>query len=189
MLELLKKTGALLEGHFLLSSGKHSSRYVQCARLFEDPRVGDVVGKLLADKLRKYEVDIVVGPAMGGVILAYVVARELGVYAMFAERENGKMSLRRGFQILPDQKVAVVEDVVTTGRSVKEVMELVKEMGAHVVCVGSVVDRSAGRVNFATPYEYLVQLDLPVYEPHECPLCAEALPIVKPGSRYLEKNT
>ncbi|AAD35418.1 orotate phosphoribosyltransferase [Thermotoga maritima MSB8] len=184
--EILEKTGALMEGHFILSSGKHSSRYVQCARLFEFPEYGDVVGEELAKLLKKYDVETVVGPAMGGVILSYVVARYLKARSLFAERENGVMKLRRGFFVKPGEKVAVVEDVVTTGGSVKEVIELLKEYGANVVCVGSIIDRSGGKVDFGVPFESLLKLDLPVYDPEDCPLCKQGIPAEKPGSRGLK---
>ncbi|PLV57402.1 orotate phosphoribosyltransferase [Thermotoga sp. SG1] len=184
--EILEKTGALLSGHFVLSSGKHSSRYVQCARLFEFPEYGDIVGKKLAELLKKYDAETVIGPAMGGVILSYVVARYLKARSLFTERENGVMKLRRGFTVKPGEKVAVVEDVVTTGGSVKEVIELLKSLGANVVCVGSIIDRSGGRVDFGVPFESLLKLDLPVYEPNDCPLCKQGIPAEKPGSKGLK---
>ncbi|MCD6550723.1 orotate phosphoribosyltransferase [Thermotoga sp.] len=184
--EILEKTGALLEGHFILSSGKHSSRYVQCARLFEFPEYGDIVGEKLAELLKKYDVETVAGPAMGGVILSYVVARYLKARSLFAERENGVMKLRRGFSVRSGERVAVVEDVVTTGGSVKEVIELLKSSGADVVCVGSIIDRSGGKVDFGVPFESLLRLELPVYEPEECPLCKRGIPAEKPGSRGLK---
>ncbi|PLV59070.1 orotate phosphoribosyltransferase [Thermotoga sp. KOL6] len=184
--EILEKTGALMEGHFVLSSGKHSSKYVQCARLFEFPEYGDVVGKELAKLLEKYDVKTVVGPAMGGVILSYVVARYLKARALFAERENGVMKLRRGFHVKSGERVAVVEDVVTTGGSVKEVIELLKKEGATVVCVGAIIDRSRSKVDFGVPFKKLLTLDLPTYEPDECPLCKQGIPSMKPGSRGLK---
>jgi len=184
--EILERTRALLSGHFVLSSGKHSSRYIQCARLFEFPEYGDIVGEKLAELLRKYDVETVVGPAMGGVILSYVVARYLKARSLFTERENGVMKLRRGFTVKPGEKVAVVEDVVTTGGSVKEVIELLKDLGANVMCVGSIIDRSGGRVDFGVPFESLLKLELPVYEPEDCPLCKQGIPAEKPGSRGLK---
>jgi len=183
--EILKKTGALLEGHFILSSGKHSPKYIQCARLFEYPEYGEIVGRELATILKKYDVETVVGPAMGGVILAYVVARYLNARALFAEREEGVMKLRRGFAVKPGERVAVVEDVVTTGGSAQEVKKLLEELGGVVVCVGAIVDRSGGRVDFGVPFEKLLTLELPTYDPSDCPLCREGIPAEKPGSRGL----
>ncbi len=187
VLELLKESGALLEGHFLLSSGKHSPYYVQCAKLFENPEIGNEVGKLLAEKVKSWDIDVVAGPAMGGVILAYVVAAALKKRNVFFEREEGKMRLRRSFRIEEGEKVLVVEDVVTTGKSVREVMEEIERMGGKVAGVASIVNRSGKESPFDVPYTYLVKLDFPVYEPENCPLCEKKIPLEKPGSRYLRK--
>ncbi len=186
--EILEQTGALLKGHFLLSSGKHSEYYVQCARLFEDPKIGDFIGGILAEKIKSYGVQAVVGPALGGVLLAYAVSKALGVRNMFAEREGGLMRFRRGFKVGKGERVAVVEDVVTTGKSVKEVIEVVKSMGGEVVAVGSIVNRSGRENPFDLPYVYLEKIDFPVYEPEECPLCKKGVPLEKPGSRYLKSS-
>lgn len=183
IMKILEETNALLSGHFLLSSGKHSSNYVQCAKIFEYPEYGEKIGEELAKLLKKYEPDVVIGPAMGGIILSYVVGKYLGIRNMFSERENGIMKLRRGFSIKTGEKVAVVEDVVTTGGSSKEVIELVKELGGEVVCVGAIIDRSGGKADFDVPFEYLISLNFPIYEPDACPLCEKNIPVVKPGSR------
>ncbi|MCD6546418.1 MAG: orotate phosphoribosyltransferase [Thermotogae bacterium] len=183
ILQILKKSGAILAGHFLLSSGKHSPNYVQCAKVFEYPEYGEQVGKALAAILEKYHPEVVIGPAMGGIILSYVVGKELGIRNMFSEREDGIMKLRRGFSIRPNEKVAIVEDVVTTGKSTKEVIELVKGLGGEIVCIGSIIDRSSGKVDFGIPFEKLISLDFPIYDPKMCPLCKKNIPVVKPGSR------
>lgn len=183
--EILEKTGALLTGHFLLSSGKHSSNYVQCAKIFEYPEYGEEVGRELAKLIGKYDPDVVIGPAIGGIILSYVVGKELGVRNMFSERENGMMKLRRGFSVKPGERVAVVEDVVTTGGSTKEVIELVKGLNAEVVCVGTIIDRSSNKANFEVPFEKLISLELPIFEPEDCPLCKSKVPLVKPGSKKI----
>ncbi|NOZ92648.1 MAG: orotate phosphoribosyltransferase [Dictyoglomi bacterium] len=182
--KLLEETGALQKGHFILSSGKHSEYYVQCARLFENPSIGDTVGAMVAQLIMKYRPQTIVGPAMGGIHLAYSTAKYMGIRNIFAEREKdtGKMALRRGFTVSTGEKVAVVEDVVTTGGSVKEVIQVLREHGADVVAVASIVYRGQN-VDFGVPYHYLIKLDFPVYEPENCPLCKQGIPAVKPGSR------
>ena len=184
--EILEKTGVLLQGHFLLTSGKHSNRYMQCARIFQYPEYTAEVSRDLADKFMDFEVDVVVGPAVGGIILAYEVAKQLEVKALFAERENGAMALRRGFEISKGSRVLIVEDVITTGGSVKEVIELVRSIGADVVGVGCVVDRSAGRALFDVPYKSVVKVEIEAYEPKDCPLCKAGSTPYKPGSRNVK---
>ncbi len=183
MRDILLKTGALLEGHFLLSSGKHSSNYIQCAKIFEYPEYGDMVGDMIAQKISSYKPEVVVGPALGGIILAYTVARALGVRAIFAEREESVMKLRRSFTIHNGERVAIVEDVTTTGGSVIEVKNLVESYGGVVCCIASIVDRSIGPLPFDVPFHSLIKLEFPIYEPNECILCKQGIPIVKPGSR------
>ncbi|MEN3009210.1 orotate phosphoribosyltransferase [Pseudothermotoga sp.] len=183
MLELLLKVGAILEGHFLLSSGKHSSKYIQCAKIFEYPEYGEKIGKVIAGKIAHHKPTVVIGPALGGVILAYEVARQLGTRAMFTERENGTMKLRREFHIETGERVAIVEDVTTTGKSVLEVIQVVEEHGGKVCCIASIVDRSIEKLPFNAPFYSLVKLQLPIYEPDNCPLCERNVPLVKPGSR------
>lgn len=183
ILEILIKCGVLIEGHFLLTSGKHSGKYMQCAKLFQYPEYSESICKILSDKLKKYNAEIVIAPAIGGIILSYEVARQLNIKSLFAERENGIMALRRGFQIEKKTKVIVVEDVVTTGGSVKEVVELVKNCGGEVVAVGSIVDRSKGLADFGCPFESVIQIDIDTYEKDECSLCKKGSSPYKPGSR------
>ena len=183
--EILERTGVLLQGHFLLTSGKHSNRYMQCARIFQYPEYTAEVARDLGDKFMDFDIDIVIGPAIGGIILAYEVAKQLEVKALFAERENGAMALRRGFEISKGSRVLIVEDVITTGGSVKEVIELVRSMGAEVVGVGCVVDRSGGKALFDVPYKSVVKVEIEAYSPSDCPLCRTGSTPCKPGSRNL----
>jgi orotate phosphoribosyltransferase len=178
----LKRVGALLEGHFQLTSGRHSDRYVQCARLLCQPTDAEAVCRALADRFRDDQVDVVVGPALGGVVVAHEVARALGTPALFTERKEGEMQLRRGFEIAPGAKILVVEDVVTTGGSVKEVLQLLKDAGGQVVGVGSIVQRAPSSP-FDVRYESLLQLEVTSWTPDACPLCEQGTPAVKPGSR------
>lgn len=187
LLALLRSSGALLEGHFLLSSGLHSSRYLQCARVLMQPDVATQLGAQLAMALRP-DLDAelphaVVSPAMGGVIVGHEVARAFGIAALFTERSEGVMSLRRGFVLEPGQEVIVVEDVITTGGSTREVMDVVRSKGAAVLAVGSLVDRSNGTVDLGVPRRSLLQLDVPSYKAEECPLCRAGSTPQKPGSR------
>ena len=187
-LDCYRKTGAILKGHFKLTSGRHSDTYMQSAKLFIDTKQSEIVCKALAEKLAGEKIDLVVSPAIGGILMGYEVARQLGVPNIFAERENGEMTLRRGFAIEKGTKVVVVEDVVTTGGSVKEVVKLVQSMGAEVVAVASLVDRSNGNVDFGVKYVNLISMEVTSYEPDECPLCKEGkIELVKPGSRVVFK--
>jgi orotate phosphoribosyltransferase len=184
ILEVFREAGALLEGHFLLSSGLHSPQYLQCALVLQDPARAERLCSRLARAFADGRVETVVGPAMGGILVAYELARALGATAIFAEREKGRMRLRRGFRIQPGQRVLLAEDVVTTGGSLREVLALVREAGAEVVGVAALVDRTSGRdPGFGMPLTALVQLDVPTHVPEECPLCREGVPVVKPGSR------
>lgn len=178
----LREASALLEGHFELSSGRHSDRYVQCAKLLCLPREAEAVCAALADRFADAQPDIVLGPALGGVIVAHEVARRLGVPAFFAERKDGAMTIRRGFVIEPGMKVLVVEDVVTTGGSVKEVLDEVRRAGGEVVGVGSIVQRCE-ESPFDVRYESLLRLRVESWDPSECPQCAAGTAAVKPGSR------
>lgn len=183
-MEIFKETGVMLEGHFLLTSGRHSDRYMQCARLFEHPVRSAQMCAELAAKFADDNIDVVIGPALGGVIISYEVARQLGVRNFFAERDaEGKMVLRRGFAITPGMRVLIVEDVVTTGGSVREVVDLVKAAGGDVVAVASIVDRSAGKVNFGCRYEAVVSMEVLSWEAADCPMCKNGSVAVKPGSR------
>ena len=185
-LEIYKKTGAVLHGHFILTSGRHSDTYMQSAKIFVDTDSSEKLCKALAEKLSDIEVDLVISPAIGGILMGYEVARQLKKPNIFAERENGVMTLRRGFTIPQGAKVLVVEDVVTTGGSVKEVIELVKSLGGEVVAVASITDRSNGKVDFGVKYVALISMDIVSYEPEECPLCKEGkIELVKPGSRQI----
>ncbi|WDV47607.1 orotate phosphoribosyltransferase [Clostridiaceae bacterium M8S5] len=187
IINIFKESGVLLEGHFLLTSGKHSKQYLQCAKLFQYPESSQIISKELADKFRDTEIDVVIGPAIGGIILAYEVAKQLNVKNVFAERENGAMTLRRGFSINEGDKVLVVEDVVTTGGSVKEVIDIVKEMKGVVVGVGSVVDRSSNNIKFEEELRSVIKFDIETFESDACPLCKEGIEVVKPGSRKVFK--
>lgn len=185
-LEIFTSSGALLHGHFLLTSGRHSDSYMQCAQVLRLPSHTERLAAHLAAEFAGDAIDVVVGPAMGGIIVAYEVARQLGVPGIFTERqEDGQMALRRGFSILPGQRALVVEDVVTTGGSVKEVIKLVREAGGVAAGVGVLVDRSDGAVDFGVKQRAALSLNVPSWEAHECPLCREpgAAPAIKPGSR------
>lgn len=185
--EVLKDLGVLQTGHFRLTSGRHSDKYMQCAKLFEHPKESEELCAMLAKSFADEKIDTVAGPALGGIIICYETARALGVRNIFAERDNGTMTFRRGFSIEQGERVLVVEDVVTTGGSVKEVIELVRAAGGVVVGVGSVVDRSDGKVDFGVPFHPLMSADVVSWEGSECPLCAKGEPIVKPGSRNVNK--
>ena len=183
ILELFQRTGAILEGHFLLSSGLHSPKYVQCARLLQHPRLAAKVCRALAARATTLgPIDAVIGPALGGVIVAYELARALRVRGMFAEREGGRMALRRGFEIAPGERVLITEDVVTTGRSSLEVAELIAALGGKVVGVVCLVDRRPGG-GFSFPLVSLARLAIEAFPPEGCPLCRQGLPLEKPGSR------
>ncbi|MDE5616952.1 MAG: orotate phosphoribosyltransferase [Clostridia bacterium] len=188
-LNCYKQTGAILKGHFKLTSGRHSDTYMQSAKLFIDTKQSEIVCKALAEKLAGEKIDLVVSPAVGGILMGYEVARQLGVPNIFAERENGEMTLRRGFSVEKGTKVVVVEDVVTTGGSVKEVVKLVQGLGAEVVAVASLVDRSNGAVDFGVKYVNLISMEVVSYDPDECPICKEGkIELVKPGSRQIFKK-
>jgi len=184
IMELLTQTGVLLEGHFLLTSGRHSGRYLQCARVLQHPDyAAELCGKL-AGFFTEEKIALCVGPALGGVVVAYEVARALGVRGFFAERDqNGLMALRRGFTVSRGERALVLEDVVTTGGSVREVLELITTLGAVAVGVGSIVDRSGGQAAFGVPFHSLIRLEVETYDPADCPLCRQGLTAVKPGSR------
>lgn len=183
ILEIFKKTGALLQGHFLLTSGRHSNMYFQCAKVLQYPEYTEQVCSIIADYFKNYEIDTVISPAMGGIIVGQEVARQLNKRSIFAEREDKKLTLRRGFTISKGEKILVCEDVVTTGGSVFEVIEIVKEQGGEVVGIGFIVDRSNGKVDFGYPQKSTMKMEVVSYSPDECPLCKENIPVVKPGSR------
>jgi orotate phosphoribosyltransferase len=183
LLKTLRDCGALLDGHFLLSSGLHSNRYVQCAKVTQYPDVATRLCAQLADNYQDLKVDVVVGPAMGGILVAQEMGRALQVRALFTERENGRMTLRRGFELRPGERVLVTEDVVTTGLSTKEVLTVLQEFGAEVVGCAALIDRHTSEPNFGVPFHALLRLEIATYQPDNCPLCREGLPLVKPGSR------
>jgi len=209
LLDLFRKSGALLDGHFRLTSGLHSPGYLQCALVLQHPQHAEALGAALAKRTRELRPTLVLSPALGGVVIGQEVGRALGVRAIFAERQDGALTLRRGFMIGETDRVLVVEDVLTTGGSTRETMQVARAAGAQVVGAASIVDRSpstlrepqgrpepgrgatgsgqvggAGRESdLGVPFAALVNVDLPTYEPDKCPLCAQGLPVVKPGSR------
>jgi len=188
--EVMKKfeqAGAIQKGHFKLTSGVHSDTYIQCAQVMQHPEFMHNLCSELGKKFRGDDIDVIVGPAIGGIIMAHVMARVLGpwVRAIFTERENGKMTLRRSFEINQGEKVLVVEDVTTTGSSVREVMDIVKSRQGKVVGVGVLIDRSGGKVDFGIKTKKLLTVDIKTYLPEECPLCKKGIPVAKPGSREL----
>jgi orotate phosphoribosyltransferase len=179
----LEESGALARGHFLLSSGLHSPAYVQCALLLEDPVRARAVGRDLAEELSQFHPDSVLSPALGGIIIGHEVAAALGVHFRFTERKGEEMGLRRGFSLRQGERVVVIEDVVTTGRSTLETAALATSRGARVVAIGSIIDRTAGRNPFDIPYRALLELDLPSFPAATCPLCQAGSTPEKPGSR------
>ena len=183
ILKIFREHSALLEGHFILSSGLHSDRYIQCALVLQYPRVAEQLCVELGPKLGELGAKTVVAPALGGVIVAHEVARALGLRALFTERQNGEMTLRRGFHIEQGEPVLVVEDVITTGKSTRETANCVQDAGGNVIGIGALVDRSGGSVEFEVPTAALVTLDVNTWDPDECPLCKAGKPAVKPGSR------
>ena len=183
ILEVFKKFQALKKGHFLLTSGRHSNRYLQCALVLQYPNVAEKLCRQLIKKIAIEDIDIVIGPAIGGITLAYEIGRQLGTVALFAEREDKVMTLRRGFSIPQRAKVLVVEDVITTGGSVKETIEVVKAHGGEVVGTACLVDRSGGKVDLGYKLYSLLSMEVVSYEADACPMCQEGQPIIKPGSR------
>ncbi|MCH3962769.1 MAG: orotate phosphoribosyltransferase [Clostridium sp.] len=183
----LKEVGALLEGHFLLSSGRHSDRYCQCAKLLQYPDKAEEVLSVVAKKLEELDFDIIVGPAMGGVVVSYELARQLNKPGIFAERQDGKMTIRRGFEIRKGQKVIISEDVITTGKSSLEVAGIIEGLGAEVVALCCIVDRRADGVDIPYPVYSSVKLNINTYDADKCPLCKKGIPYEKPGSRVFNK--
>jgi orotate phosphoribosyltransferase len=186
IINIFKDSGALLEGHFILTSGLHSDKYFQCAKVFQYPWHAETLCRDIAGHFQGEKIDVVVSPAVGGIVFGQEVGRLLGVRAIFAERVDGKMTMRRGFEINPGERVLLAEDVTTTGGSVKEVLEAVKGMGGDIVAVTAVVDRSAGKAQFVVPYFSLFQMKVTNHQPESCPLCAAGSTAVKPGSRGLK---
>jgi orotate phosphoribosyltransferase len=186
-LRLFHETEALLEGHFQLTSGLHSSQYFQCAKVLQYPQHAEKLCRVAQQNFSQHRIDAVIAPAVGGIIVAHEVGRLLQARVLFAERQEGEMSLRRGFQILPREKVLVCEDVVTTGGSVREVIDLARAAGGEVVGVFCIVDRSSGKAHFGAPLVSTLQLAPKIYSPDACPLCAAGSKAEKPGSRFLKK--
>jgi len=183
ILEIFRETKALLEGHFQLTSGMHSPQYFQCARVLQFPKYLHLLSGEIARHFEYNEVEVVLSPAIGGIVVGTEVGRMLGARTIFAERKDGKMELRRGFEILPGERVLVVEDVVTTGGSTKEVIELVNIAKGNLVGTGCIVDRSNGKVQFDTKQFAVLQMEVVTYQPADCPLCKSGSAVVKPGSR------
>jgi orotate phosphoribosyltransferase len=183
ILDLFRRVGALLEGHFRLTSGLHSPGYLQCALVLQHPRDAEACGAAIADRLRDLAPTVVLSPALGGIVIGQEVARALGVRAIFAERQDGKLTLRRGFSLAPADRVLVVEDVVTTGGSTRETIEVARAAGARVAAAAAIIDRSGGHQDLDVPFHALAVVSLPTYQPEACPMCARGEPVVKPGSR------
>jgi len=186
VLETFRRVGALLEGHFRLTSGLHSAGYLQCALVLQYPREAETCGEAIASQVKMLDVEAVVSPALGGIVIGHEVARALGVRALFAERQDGRLTLRRGFALKPGERVLVVEDVVTTGGSTRETIDVARAAGGTVVGAASIIDRRSGASAAETldvPYSALATIDLATYDPASCPLCAAGQPITKPGSR------
>lgn len=189
IMALFEETGAYLHGHFRLTSGLHSGEYLQCAKVLAHPAYAERLGRALAEQLKALiagsEVEVAVAPAMGGIIIGHEVARALGVRSLFTERDpsSNQMTLRRGFEIQEGEKAVVIEDVITTGGSTKEVVALVESMGARVLAAGSIIDRSGGQADVGVPRVALETLHPVTYQPDDCPLCRAGKPVVKPGSR------
>jgi orotate phosphoribosyltransferase len=184
LLDLFRRSGALLEGHFRLSSGLHSPGYLQCALVLQHPADAETLGRAIAERTRGLGATVVLSPALGGVVIGQEVGRGLGVRAMFAERQDGTLMLRRGFALADTDRVLVIEDVVTTGGSTRETMQVARAAGAQVVGAAALVNRSSGAErDLGVPFTALLDIALPTYEPDACPLCAQGVPVVKPGSR------
>lgn len=183
ILEILKKTNAFLEGHFKLSSELHSDKYMQFALVLQHPEYAKQFGETIAGGFRDRDISCVVGPALGGIIIAHEVAEALKVRCIFGERENGEMMFRRGFKLSPQDKVLVVEDVITTGRSIKELIEVIKHDGANIAGIGALADRSSEKINFGYDIHTLFHLEINTFDPKDCPLCKKNVPLTKPGSR------
>ena len=183
VVDQFRHVGALLEGHFRLTSGLHSPGYLQCALVLQHPRQAEAYGVALAERLRDLGARTVLSPALGGIVIGQEVGRALGVRAIFAERVDGTLTLRRGFSLEPGETVVVIEDVVTTGGSTRETIEVARAAGARVVGAGAIIDRGGGLQRLDVPFHALAELSLPTYEPASCPLCLAGQPVVKPGSR------
>ena len=185
VLNLLEQAEGVLHGHFCLTSGLHSDIYFQCAKLYQYPQITEELGKRLAEKLSDIEFDTIVAPAIGAVIIGYETAKQAKKRNLFVERKDGIMQLRRGYSLKKGERVVIIEDVITTARTIKETIEAIKEFEPEIVAVGCIVDRTKGKTEYNI--KSLMQIDPVVYEPDNCPLCKEGIPLVKPGSRGEEK--
>jgi orotate phosphoribosyltransferase len=183
ILDRFRRAGALLEGHFRLTSGLHSPGYLQCALVLQHPGDAEACGAAIAERVRALHAQTVLSPALGGIVIGQEVGRALGIRAIFAERQDGTLTLRRGFSLSRGEKVLVVEDVVTTGGSTRETIEVARAAGAEVVGAASIIDRGGGQQALDVPYSALAAIALPTYEPASCPLCLAGQPVIKPGSR------
>lgn len=179
---ILQEEGALLEGHFLLTSGKHSDRYIEKIRVLQNPRATHALCKLLAERLKQYDFDTVVGPAYGGIVLAYEVASILGKNFIFCQRKDGQMSFRSGFDLAKVQKAVLIEDILSTGGSISEVLKSLQDEEIETVAIGLLVDRSGGKLDFGIPLVALLSMEVPLWEPESCQLCAQNIPLTRPGS-------
>lgn len=187
VLKIFKDCGALLEGHFKLSSGLHSDKYLQCAKVLQHPEISEKLCKELAAKLKGIKIDVVIGPAMGGIVIAYELARQLGARGIFTERVDDKVQLRRGFELMPGERCLIAEDVVTTGKSTKEVIAAIEESGAKIAACACLIDRSGGKADFGVPLAAMAVVNVAAYDEPSCPMCKAGLPLVKPGSRVFKK--
>ena len=183
VLGLFRQSGALLEGHFMLSSGLHSERYLQSALVLQHPEFAEALGRALAEKTRHFQATVVLSPALGGIVIGQEVGRALGVRAIFAERQDKMLHLRRGFTLDASDRVLIVEDVITTGGSTRETAVVAEASDASVIGAAAIVDRGSDPARLNLPMQTLVRLDVPTYQPDACPLCARGVPVVKPGSR------
>ena len=184
VLELLEKTEGVLHGHFCLTSGLHSDIYFQCAKLYQYPDIVEKIAKKLAETLKEVEFDTIVAPAIGALIIGYETAKQSGKRNLFVERKDGVMQLRRGYQLSKVEKIVIIEDVITTAKTIKETIEATKEYGVEVAAVGCIVDRTCGKTGLNI--KSLMQIEPVTYEPENCPLCKQGLPLVKPGSREVK---
>lgn len=185
ILKMLEAVGAIRQGHFELSSGRHSSTYIQCALVLAHPQHAEQLGRAVAELFRDHSIGCVVSPALGGVIIGHEVARALGVRALFVERDrSGQMALRRGFELTPGERVLVIEDVWTTGGSTRETIGVVEQEGGLAIAAGAIIDRSGGRLEWNVPARALLEMDVPSYEPDDCPLCRAGEFATRPGSRF-----
>jgi orotate phosphoribosyltransferase len=183
VLDLFRQSGALLEGHFRLTSGLHSERYLQSALVLQHPELAGRLGEALAERTRHLQPTVVLSPALGGIVIGQEVGRALGIRAIFAERQDTRLMLRRGFSVTPADRVLVVEDVITTGGSTRETIEVAATAGARTLGAAAIIDRGGASARIEVPLFSLVRLEVPTYQPEACPLCARDIPVVKPGSR------